>query len=139
MRQPYAQALCESTVHQGPPQGYIYKGGAPGAAASGRRPPVEESLVDILEEDPGAQGFRIGLAHRAGAYPEAAILSSGFGQATNQPTNQFSPPPPRQFRDVAGLAFILFPQLAVPPYRAPARPQPGAFGLFPSKVFLGFF
>ena len=58
------------------------------------RPPVEESLVDILEEDPGAQGFRIGLAHRAGAYPEAAILSSGFWQATYQPINQSVTHPP---------------------------------------------
>ena len=99
MRQPYAQALCESTVHQGPPQGYIYKGGRPpaappqrGAAASSRCPPVEESLVDIPEEDPGAQGFRIGLAHRAGAYPEAAILSSVVGG--RRPINQSINPHP---------------------------------------------
>ena len=59
-QQPYAQVLCETHVYQGLPQGYVYKGGAPSG-----RPPVEESLVDILEEDPGAHGFRIGLAHRA--------------------------------------------------------------------------
>ena len=58
------------------------------SSRGGRRPPaVEESLVDIREEDPGAQGFRTGLAHRAGAYPEAAILSSGLGQATSQSIN----------------------------------------------------
>ena len=64
MRQPYAQTLCESTVHQGPPQGYIQGIPQRGAAAGGRRRPVEE--------DPGAKCFRIGLAHRAGAYPAAA-------------------------------------------------------------------
>ena len=67
-----------------------------GRRPGGRRPTVEDGRPDgappcrhILEEDPGAQGFRTGLAHRAGAYPEAAILSSGLWQATNQPINRF--------------------------------------------------
>ena len=73
--QPYAKALCTRVLlkdisTRGAASGRPFLNG--GAAASGRRPPVEESLVDILEEDPGAQCFRIGLAHRAGAYPAAA-------------------------------------------------------------------
>ncbi len=93
MRQPDAQALCESTVRQGPPQGYIYTGGGLRPAA----PPVEESLVDILEEDPGAQCFRIGLAHRAGAYPAAApgaICCHNTG-CCYLPPPQTVPPPPQ--------------------------------------------
>ena len=73
----YAPALCASPMRKhcapGSSSRIYLQGGAAsgrpflngGAAASGRRPPVEESLVDILEEDPGAHGFRIGLAHRA--------------------------------------------------------------------------
>ena len=73
----YAPALCASPMRKHCAPGsssriYLQGRGAlrapllnGGAAPSGRRPPVEESLVDILEEDPGAHGFRIGLAHRA--------------------------------------------------------------------------
>ena len=79
MRKPYAKALCtrvllkDISTREGRPPGAPQRGGgALRAAPSGRRPPVDESLVDILEEDLGAQCFRIGLAHRAGAYPAAA-------------------------------------------------------------------
>ena len=91
MRKPYAKAMCTRVLLKDVYRGFLNGG----AAAGGRRPPVEEERPEaappcrhILEEDPGAQGFRIGLAHRAGAYTEAAILSSVFWQATNQPINQ---------------------------------------------------
>ena len=58
----YAPALCASPMRKHCAPGSSSRIDLQGGAASGR-PPVEESLVDILEEDPGAQGFRIGLAH----------------------------------------------------------------------------
>ena len=74
MRKPYAKALCTRVLLND-----IYKEFL-------SSPPCRH----IPEEDPGAQGFRTELAHTAGAYPEAAILSSGFGR---RPINQSINPP----------------------------------------------
>ena len=66
LRKPSAKAMCTRV---------LLKDMSTSGAASGC------PLVDILEEDPGAQSYRTGLPHyRAGAGPEAAILISSFGR-----------------------------------------------------------
>ena len=104
MRKPYAKAMCTRVLLKD-----IYKGFLNGgAAAGGRRPPVEEGRPEaappcryILEEDPGAQCFRIGLAHRAGAYPAAApgaICCHIVPDVATYP----HPPPPQTVWGVGG-------------------------------------
>ena len=118
MRKPYAKALCtrvllkDRSTRGGGLRPPLLNGGA---AASGRRPPVEESLVDTLEEDPGAQCFRIGLAHRAGAYPAAAPGAICCHIVLDVATY---PPPPRLFGGWGGVGGVS--ERPLPPLPPPA-------------------